>query len=803
MADKKETNPKKTEADKKKQDALAKLDSVIAVIEKYDEISTIANMIDGKGGSIDFITLLLKVLGVTKEEILSEISLWLCGTTDKITDAKTSNGTNISGSLLDSIELAIKAILYSTMMGMFTCSATPLIPNYMFQDVIKHADGVEIPLNILDIYGLLSKNPVSVEGQNFYFDTIRVKKHSKTIQDIRGYQKTSDGTKPYENIKEDSALIRHFPDIIDKKFRDSIWYTYKDKKKNTQKTFSLSNIHDCDYNSLKMYYYDISGYDQTTVWKSRDFNAYLWYVINKKDAQWDNRNNLYEKTLWNDKEYEKKKDIFFDLQYNDENKKLYLSLDRIKDINQENPPTTPEDTEVVGFRKKIILDGIYLERVYNTTESNMLKIYLNKEEYFQKRQIKNLPTQLKINIKKDKIDDKVKDTTNYEYHYLKTKEDSSFENEGWKWEGPGTYKFTKQKNPKNGTDFSIPPEFLSAEDLTQKTKGKLEITAPERADIKLNKTIFEFNYDFIFSLKFFDPQTLVTNIIDRVLNWGLTNATASYETHDRVIAGIVGKMTDEIIRREELEIDDNYYSFSNQEYDELLTKTRKDYNGAYKISDDNGKLTELDRDEILKSINDISEASTLQEQKTIIEKLLRDVTVSSSQQERMVTDNTFNVGFGSDWECIPRLLHEVCTSVVLQALSPKVMVLYAINCKIFNDTDANVKKVDPIEYMERNLNNLLSSLVVQINNLIVSLLLSYLMAILQPKIKKFVEKLNLEQAMLYARQLKMAFSQCLSAYKNWADYLGDLIGTGKASNRSIIDNVTYADIIPTQTTPKE
>ena len=65
----------------------------------------------------------------------------------------------------------------------------------------------------------------------------------------------------------------------------------------------------------------------------------------------------------------------------------------------------------------------------------------------------------------------------------------------------------------------------------------------------MNKTIFEFNYDYIFSLKFFDTQTLVTNIIDSVLNWGLTNATASFSTYDKVVAGVVGKVTDEIHAR--------------------------------------------------------------------------------------------------------------------------------------------------------------------------------------------------------------------------------------------------------------
>ena len=779
---------KKSKLAKLKQEALAKIDSVVAVIEKYDEIGTIASMLDGEGGSIEFITTILKELGVTKEEIIAEISEWLCGQTKKI-DKSSGNATN---GMIDSIELAIKATLYATMQGLFTCSATPLIPNYMFKDTVKFGDGVEIPLNILDVYGMLENCPVSMDGKNFYFDTIETNQMVKTVNDIREYKELKDGQtiKPYEKIKDNEAIVKCFPNIIEKKYRDSIWYTYTDKKGKTKKVFDMSNAENCDYDTVKMHYYQVSGYDQTTVWKSRDFNAYLWYVINKKDAKWDNRNNLYNKTNNEDDKYDDVKEEFFKLDYDTssgatENQKLTVNLHNIQTVDGKE--------QDVKFRKKIILDSTYLERVYNTTESDMLKIYLNREEYFQKRIIKNIPTGFKLNIKENETDPRVKDN-NFAYEYI-TNYDYMPEVMAYWWQGEGTYKLHKKKGS-DDPDYSQKAELITKDNILKSHK-ELKMDVTEKTTVKLNKTIFEFNYDYIFSLKFFDTQTLVTNIIDSVLNWGLTNATASFSTYDKVVAGVVGKVTDEILRKEETEISDDFYSFSNREYDDLLTQARKGYNGSYKIADENGKLSYAEKDEIIKSLNRIGEASTLQEQKTVIERLLRDVTVSMSQQEEITSQNTLYAGFGSDWACIPRLLHEVVKNVVLQVLSPKVMVLYAINCKIFNDSDTDTsKKVDPIEFMRKNINNLLNSLIPQISNIIVSLLLGFLMKVLQPKIKKFVEKLNLEQAMRYVAQLKLAYRQCVGAYMNWAEYFG-----GSASNRSVIDNVTYADIIPKQTEP--
>lgn len=779
---------KKSKLAKLKQEALAKIDSVVAVIEKYDEIGTIASMLDGDGGSIEFITTILKELGVTKEEIIAEISEWLCGQTKKI-DKSSGNATN---GMIDSIELAIKATLYATMQGLFTCSATPLIPNYMFKDTVKFGDGVEIPLNILDVYGMLENCPVSMDGKNFYFDTIETNQMVKTVNDIREYKELKDGQtiKPYEKIKDNEAIVKCFPNIIEKKYRDSIWYTYTDKKGKDKKVFDMSNAENCDYDTVQMHYYQVSGYDQTTVWKSRDFNAYLWYVINKKDAKWDNRNNLYNKTNNENDKYDDVKEEFFKLDYDissgaTENQKLTVNLHNIQTVDGKE--------QDVKFRKKIILDSTYLERVYNTTESDMLKIYLNKEEYFQKRIIKNIPTGFKLNIKENDTDPRVKDN-NFAYEYI-TNYDYTPEVMAYWWQGEGTYKLHKKKGS-DDPDYSQKAELITKDNILKSHK-ELKMDVTEKTTVKLNKTIFEFNYDYIFSLKFFDTQTLVTNIIDSVLNWGLTNATASFSTYDKVVAGVVGKVTDEILRKEETEISDDFYSFSNREYDDLLTQARKAYNGSYKIADENGKLSYAEKDEIIKSLNRIGEASTLQEQKTVIERLLRDVTVSMSQQEEITSQNTLYAGFGSDWACIPRLLHEVVKNVVLQVLSPKVMVLYAINCKIFNDSDTDTsKKVDPIEFMRKNINNLLNSLIPQIGNIIVSLLLGFLMKVLQPKIKKFVEKLNLEQAMRYVAQLKLAYRQCVGAYMNWAEYFG-----GSASSRSVIDNVTYADIIPKQTEP--
>ena len=779
---------KKSKLAKLKQEALAKIDSVVAVVEKYDEIGTIASMLDGEGGSIEFITTILKELGVTKEEIIAEISEWLCGQTKKI-DKSSGNATN---GMIDSIELAIKATLYATMQGLFTCSATPLIPNYMFKDTVKFGDGVEIPLNILDVYGMLENCPVSMDGKNFYFDTIETNQMVKTVNDIREYKELKDGQtiKPYEKIKDNEAIVKCFPNIIDKKYRDSIWYTYTDKKGKAKKVFDMSNSENCDYDTVQMHYYQVSGYDQTTVWKSRDFNAYLWYVINKKDAKWDNRNNLYNKTNNENDKYDDVKEEFFKLDYDTssgatENQKLTVNLHNIQTVDGKE--------QDVKFRKKIILDSTYLERVYNTTESDMLKIYLNKEEYFQKRIIKNIPTGFKLNIKENETDPRVKDN-NFAYQYI-TNYDYMPEVMAYWWQGEGTYKLHKKKGS-DDPDYSQKAELITKDNILKSHK-ELKMDVTEKTTVKLNKTIFEFNYDYIFSLKFFDTQTLVTNIIDSVLNWGLTNATASFSTYDKVVAGVVGKVTDEILRKEETEISDDFYSFSNREYDDLLTQARKGYNGSYKIAEENGKLSYAEKDEIIKSLNRIGEASTLQEQKTVIERLLRDVTVSMSQQEEITSQNTLYAGFGSDWACIPRLLHEVVKNVVLQVLSPKVMVLYAINCKIFNDSDTDTsKKVDPIEFMRKNINNLLNSLIPQIGNIIVSLLLGFLMKVLQPKIKKFVEKLNLEQAMRYVAQLKLAYRQCVGAYMNWAEYFG-----GSASNRSVIDNVTYADIIPKQTEP--
>ena len=49
------------------------------------------------------------------------------------------------------------------------------------------------------------------------------------------------------------------------------------------------------FENEKNFYFDVDDYNANTIWKSNDFNAYLWYIINKSDKSqkdeliWDNR----------------------------------------------------------------------------------------------------------------------------------------------------------------------------------------------------------------------------------------------------------------------------------------------------------------------------------------------------------------------------------------------------------------------------------------------------------------------------------------------------------------------------------
>lgn len=425
----------------------------------------------------------------------------------------------------------------------------------------------------------------------------------------------------------------------------------------------------------------VDGYTPNQLWKSCDFNAYLWFVINKgsnvgaesRKLYWDNR----VKHIENFKQNPDLKEKFF------------------------NGIGDTVESKNTKLKKKRIIVCEYVERSESKTAPNVLRVWLNDERYYHTRKLRL-----------------------------------------------GSKKYTVKL-------------------------------------LELNKTLFEFNYDYIFSLKLLETKTLVANIIHSVLGLS-TSVTANYSIQERVVAAKVQSIVKKIIQTDDTEVSDCYYTFDNDEYDKLLEESIKKHKGTY---DYNNQNLQFDYSSIIDSINDIDNSATLQEQINNISNVFSQISAIPVQNGSIESKDQFTFGLN----IIMEIIEQTITQIVMQVLSPKVAILFQINQYVMGDIDPESQVWNSgWENFLKNFENVIVETIKQIKEIILQQLLALVIEKLTPMLSLFVSKLLLETINDYVVLLKQLVNMCS---------LGWFSGSG-TKNVLAIDNVNYADIVPTQVAPK-
>ena len=335
--------------------------------------------------------------------------------------------------------------------------------------------------------------------------------------------------------------------------------------------------------------------------------------------------------------------------------------------------------------------------------------------------------------------------------------------------------------------------WLNADRYRRPVKLKNGVT------LYVNKTVFEFNYDYIYSLKLFNSKTIVSNVLNSLL--GVINSGAEaiingkYSLEEQIIAGKVSEIVTNVMQDENTIINDCFFSFSNDEYDDLLKNSEIKFNNNYVFGTVGGKLDQSTNTNIINEINNIENCATLEEQQTTIENLFTGVAFSTAAKNGEVSiKDKFTFGENIIFD----IIKECVTQIVLQVLSPKVMVLYALNSYFMGDiTETDISKINISNFilgLLKNLTNLITNIVKQIIQILITELLKYLLDELKELLNLILEKLILERLEYYMEIIRRLIALIEMFYNT--------IKKGAKAD-SFIDNVNYPDIVPKQNNPTE
>jgi len=298
---------------------------------------------------------------------------------------------------------------------------------------------------------------------------------------------------------------------------------------------------------------------------------------------------------------------------------------------------------------------------------------------------------------------------------------------------------------------------------------------------KLNKTIFEFNHDFLTSIKLYEPKVIISEIVEYLLGTGNFTANLGFSVNDEIIEGKIQEIIKKVISADDTVISDCYFTFSNDEYNEMLEKSEsKRYNMLY-TSDG---YVNTNPDEILNNLTAITTTSELVQDKTVIKNTLNDLIVKPAQ------DAYGEVKYGIEYDWQFELMRMLVYPFVRPIFTPKVIFLLLLNKKIMGSLEDydNVDLNLIIEDLMGGLFNIIKDIIIKLKDLLVELFLNLILDKLKPLLELFVSRLLLET---------------LRAYKDLLTQLLESCSFGWGANKlvGVIDNVNYADITPVQTEP--
>ena len=304
-------------------------------------------------------------------------------------------------------------------------------------------------------------------------------------------------------------------------------------------------------------------------------------------------------------------------------------------------------------------------------------------------------------------------------------------------------------------------------------------------EFEITSTIYKFNADYLRSIKIFNWKTIIMNLLYELNGISpIPDIQFNLSLSDEIIDARLSTLILNTITADDKEVDDSYYSFSNEDYSEALKRMEirkygaKAYDTASSTAIQNPSGIPLD------TMNSVSTAATLNEIKSTITRGVYSVAGTSGSTG--ITKTTLSADLAFESNFVYNLLCAIVKPFIRALLSPQIMLLFCINLDVMgliNLEDLGKRDMDVVsDFIFRKLAGIIKKLIIQIKDAIVL----YLLEIVKKEIKKLVDEIIililLEQLNDYIRLLNQIM-ECIRRF-----------GIGKTING--IDEVNYADIIP-------
>lgn len=286
-------------------------------------------------------------------------------------------------------------------------------------------------------------------------------------------------------------------------------------------------------------------------------------------------------------------------------------------------------------------------------------------------------------------------------------------------------------------------------------------------NIASNEFMLVWDYNFIDSIRLFDPEVAVARIIDLIFNFAKPVISINYS--QIVLNEMIKHIVDGVISMDDTQVNDCYFTFSNDDFNSMLRKAEKARRGFAT----NGYSY---------NANDILNDDTIQGVTA------GDITTIPNKMRNIVATGKENE-WGGGYEIrnlLEDIWHKLTYFLVEVFFSPKVMTVLAINMEFLGMDLHNIQSWDNmLTVMAKGIREV----IIKIKDALINWLLSYITTELTKLMEQVMSYLAIEQLRTYWDIL----TNLMTLVKKYFKIHGPLGVNDK------IENVAFADIQkPTQ-----
>lgn len=703
---------------KVKSDALAVIDAALAILNKFPKLDTTNTDLSYNMSANPFDFLLDAFKNTAGYNILIKII------------------SNFIIYAIPPMEIAIKAILLSNIKNLLSCSINPFISDELLRE------GIVFDLEQIDITDTLKYCPTTQKGQYYYFDN-----------------------------------------------------------KNNDQSFKIPD-------ELK---------------DSTDFNCLLWFMKNKaihrevwgmkRNPSNGNFNGLSDSDYWNaDKEKCRKGAGIVTLQFNERsasitnaegggisvqtpfNNCLHVFLGNVQPWdgkNEDGRTRSSLENEILNLKRDISNRDIQINKNIETLRG-FIEENKKYDKYLKQKKVSNEEYERKVICGENVLNDIIKIIEDRNVNFDKSGTNINDEEakylEKLKTETSNEEEYNKlitNYKPKvldiiSKSNVLFIQNREALDNVVAIEKEILSIPIKYR-DITQNyyyrRTLIEFNYDYVMSLRLFDAKVISAQLIDNLV--GLMNIDLNLSYKQQLIKNEVKKMIEAIVETDSTAVSDCFFAFTNDAYNDMLEKAELNRAKLFSTNGEFNNTNQINVEDVLSKLNDISDDASQEGNVSLIEHAITEISEEMSRTTAVEKDQ-FNIGINFNF--IENLLNNLAYVIVNSVLSPKVYLLIMINLKILGE-EMNFNLDEFIRKFKQMIIDIIRSIV----NEIIKYLMEQLMKILTPLAVEISVKIGVEQAEYYARLLKKMID-CFKSKRTRLDFE--------------IDNVQHADIISEEITEK-